>query len=749
MKGTFTLLFATVICVQSALAYNGFWKQYEGRVPTKGTKELNPEHYTVYALGNEIKQQLFNLSSNPASGITMDLPLPDGGFRTYKIWEHSIMEPALAAQFPEIKSFTGYAMDDKAAIAVLDYSPKGFHAMILDGANTYFIDPYSNVNDGYYLCYYKRDYKRPAGKEAHCSVADTEEDELKTGRVSLTNTGLPDIAKMTNGTDKRTYRLALACSGEYSIKVDGPNPTKNGVLAVMNTSMTRINGVYRSELGIEMILIANNADIIYLDPATDPYDDHFAQTMRDKNQTVVNGAIGAGNYDMGHVFDAGQASGVAELGVICRNAEKAKGLTGQVTPIGDAFDIDFVAHEMGHQFGAKHTFNASTGQCGPPNGAVNSAYEPGSGSTIMAYAGICGINDLQLHSDDFFHAHSLEQIGDFVINNSGASCASLTASGNNPATMPSVNSTYHIPYLTPFELVSPTAADADHDALTYCWEEWDLGDFGVNFAQTTEGPIFRSFKPVASETRVFPALDQLRGNVTSYLGEKLPSVERVMRFKLTVRDILNTWGIFNTSDDVMTLLVVNTGTPFAVKTPDSKTAYWQVNSSVEVTWEAANTNNAPINTSGVDIYLSLDDGKTYPYLLAQNIPNTGSATVTVPADAHTASARVKVKGAGNVFFDISNEGFVINSWPAGVDNITWANDISIFPVPAKDLLNITMSNGRSYTLTLFNALGQQVWNVAAAGRASVNVGSYAKGVYSLRITDANTGERIVKQVTIQ
>lgn len=747
MKSVLIYFVVFVATALPAFAYNNIWKQHEGRVPTKGTRELNPERYLVYHLDNEyMKQQLFSLSSNPASGMLIDLPAPDGSFKKYKIWEQSNMDPVLAAKFPEIKSFTGYDINNKGSIAVLDFSPRGFDAMILNGDETYLIDPYSNVNDGYYLCYYKSDYKRPAGKELQCGVQDDVEDELNKGRLYLTKSGLPDIQKITGGTIMHSYRLALACTGEYAKAVGGASPTKATVLAAMNTSINRINAVYRSEAGIEMILIANNEDLIFLDGSTDPFTTKNPDTMMTENQAYTNTNIGAANYDMGHVFDAGSGNGKADLGVICKNADKARGVSGQVTPVGDVFDIDFVAHEMGHQFNAKHTFNASSSQCGNNNGAFNSAYEPGSGSTIMAYAGICTINDLQQHSDDYFHAHSLDQIAGYV---AGVTCGTTNPSTNTPASVGSFNNTFFIPYQTPFELTAPTATDADHDALTYCWEEMDLGDFGADFIHTVDGPIFRSFKATASETRVFPQLDMIRNNITFYLGEKLPASQRVMKFKLTVRDILNGWGIFNTPSDEITLQVVNTGTPFSVSAPNTASDYWQVNSTVDVKWDVANTNAAPINTTGVDIYLSLDDGQTYPIILAQNVPNTGTASVTVPADAFTASARVKVKGASNVFFDISNAGFIINQWPASVKQVSWADDVKLYPVPADDILNIQIDNSREYSVSVSNALGQQVLMQTLSKTTVINTGSWTAGFYNLQLTDVESGERLVKRVIVR
>lgn len=236
--------------------------------------------------------------------------------------------------------------------------------------------------------------------------------------------------------------------------------------------------------------------------------------------------------------------------------------------------------------------------------------------------------------------------------------------------------------------------------------------------------------------------------MTNYLGEKLPSVDRSMHFKLTVRDILNNWGITTTSDE-MTVLVANTGTPFSVTEPNASSDYWQINSTVNIKWNVGGSDQTPISTPGVNIYLSIDDGITYPYLLAENVPNNGSASVTVPADAITLAARVKVKGAGNIFFDISNEGFEINQWPASVTAISWAKDVNVFPVPATDKLHIEIRNNKTYSAVVLNALGQQVYAGEMSSNKVINTAAMPVGVYSLQLIEKGSGERLVKQFAKQ
>lgn len=739
------LLLSFTTC--SALAASVTWNRVnENETVIRGSRQIFPDKYNVFAVNrSELSAFLAALPETPQSAVTFTLPAPDGSSKTFRVWQTPVIATGAAGY---ARTFTAVAVDDNRVTAKLDHTLWGFHAMIFDGSNTYFIDPYSNEDNGYYTCYYKRDYRNKKVIQP-CTVGDQHEDELGGQRINLTGTGLPAQQLKVNGAQKHTYRLALACTGEYAVAVCGSTtPTKPLVLSAMITSMNRVNGVYERELGITMELVPNDTLVICLNGNNDPYSNSNGFSMKSQNQHTIDSAIGTLNYDIGHVFSTA-GGGIAELKCVCDISSKAEGVTGQNTPVGDAFDIDYVAHEMGHQFGATHTFNSNT--CGTANVATISSFEPGSGSTIMAYAGICDMADnIQAHSDDYFHAMSLDQVSTFISSPiTGGSCGVTTTSGNTPAVVPSFAQTYSIPYLTPFEITAPQAADADHDRLTYCWEQWDLGDFGKTFNATgANGPIFRSFKDNESQTRIFPVLDSIINNVNKYLGEKLPDDTRTLNFTLTVRDIYNGWGCFNTPSDKITLNVINTGAPFTVSEPNTAAAYWQSGTNVQVKWNVANTNMAPINAANVDIFLSMDNGQTYPIVLATNTPNDGNEIVTVPAGIHTASARVKVKGAGNVFFDISNEGFIINQWPACIWNVDDPQGISIYPVPAKDRLFVKTCYPGDKKIMIYNSVGQQLMSGVVANLTSIDLQGWAAGVYYINVVDAG-GAHQVRKFTIE
>jgi hypothetical protein len=470
--------------------------------------------------------------------------------------------------------------------------------------------------------------------------------------------------------------------------------------------------------------------------------------MLNENQTTCTNRIGSANYDIGHVFSTG-GGGIASLNSICSNTNKAKGVTGSSNPVGDAFDIDYVAHEMGHQFGGPHTFNNnSLGSCSG-NRSGNNAYEPGSGSTIMAYAGICGTDDLQNNSDAYFHANSLQNIYTAITATSKNNCPVKVVTGNAPSGIPAFTQTYAIPFQTAFELTAPAAIDslATDTLTTYCWEQYDRGAASTWPNAQATGPIFRSFYPTTSRTRIFPRIDKIVNNIYDYIGEKAPPVARTLRFKLAVRATYQGLGATNYSDDSIHLDVINTTTPFKVTAPNTAIT-WNIGNTESVTWDVSGTTAAPISAANVDIFLSTDGGYTYPITLATGVPNTGSANVVVPVVPVTNTARVKVKGAGNVFFDISNTNFRI-SFPLGAEEVLAANnDVKIFPIPASDVLNITNTATGNMNVSVYNTIGQAVWNGNMQTELQLNVKDWAKGVYYIHFNSDN-GSRFSKPVVIQ
>ena len=586
-----------------------------------------------------------------SANVILFLPLPDGGFGRFRIVESPVMAPELAAKFPDIKTYAGQGLDDPTATVRLDWTPQGFHAMILSASETIYIDPYSQGDRAHYLCYFKRNARRSTPLPFN-NPDFIDEDGAGKRIEDLLAQGVA----VPSGDELRTYRTVVAATGEYTAFHGG---TVALAMAAIVTAMSRVNGVYERDVAIRMTLVANNNLVIYTNPATDPYTNSSGFLMLAENQANVDAEIGNANYDIGHVFSTG-GGGIASLGVPCRTGLKARGVTGLPSPIGDPFYIDFVAHEIGHQYSATHTFNGNSGNCAGSQHTPATAYEPGSGTTIMAYAGICSPQNIQLNSDDHFHTASIDQMITYSTLGDGNTCPTITATGNNAPVPDAGTGGFTIPINTPFSLIG-SATDPNGHPMTYNWEEFDLGPTGHPNSPAGNAPIFRSFPSQTVPERIFPQISDIVNN-TQTLGEILPSYTRSLTFRLTVRD--NQLGGGGVDHDQLTFTANDGAGPFLVTAPNTAVT-WTGNTSETVTWDVANTDVSPVSAGTVNILLSDDGGFTYPHSLATGVTNDGSETITVP-NISTTTARVKVEAATNIFFDISNTDFTIVMGAASV-----------------------------------------------------------------------------------
>jgi hypothetical protein len=598
------------------------------------------------------------------AGVELTLPMPDGSFTRFRVAASPILAPELAAAFPEIRTFRAQGIDDPTATARLGWTATGFHAIVLGETGTVMVDPAANGNISVYVSVRKGDI--PAKTGFQCLVQDTTPPGLLRAENSF---------PFTNGTLLRTYRMALAATGEYTVDAGG---TKALALSRMTATMNRVNGIYERELAVRLIVAtgtgADPTALIYTDGSTDPYTNDDGSAMLDENQATLDAVVGTANYDVGHVFSTG-GGGIAMLGTVCRSSDKAHGVTGMSDPVGDAFAVDYVAHEIGHQFGGSHTFNSESSSCGGGNRNAAHAYEVGSGSTIQAYAGICSPENLQPHSHDYFHVESLDEMTAFITSGSGSTCGSTAATGNTPPTV-NAGAAYTIPARTPFAL-SGTATDPDGDALTYVWEQFDLGtaSSSVATATTDDGsrPLFRSHAPASGgATRTFPSLSSVLNSAnvppstyscsggTCLTGEVLPTTSRTLTFQLTVRDNRTGGGAIATGSTQLTVSAA--AGPFRVTSPNTAVTL-AGGAPHTVTWDVAATAAAPIGATEVRILLSADGGTTFPTVLAATTPNDGTQDVTLPGAA-TNSARIKIEAVGNVFFDVSDTDFSIAAGPA-------------------------------------------------------------------------------------
>ncbi|MEQ1922062.1 MAG: reprolysin-like metallopeptidase [Pyrinomonadaceae bacterium] len=668
---------------------DGIWSRVDAASLRKSAAERThtPDRFAAFSLNKDQLRQLLDNAPEEFTGesdLILSLPMPDGTLARFAVEHSLIVEPGLLKKFPELgATYRGQGIDDPTATVRFDLLPSGFHAIILSATGTVMLDPYSANKPDVYMSYFKSDVRKT--DEFTCEVGDggfSSISQVKSAKreEQFAHAAAPEV---TSGTQLRTYRLAVAANWEYCQAVGAG--TTSGCLAAQVVTMNRVNGVYERDVAIRMIMVANNNLIVFATDNTaacggvacttnnDGYSNGNGGTMLGQNQTKLDTVIGSGNYDIGHVFSTG-GGGVAGLRVPCTTS-KANGVTGQGSPVGDPFDIDYVAHEMGHQWGGNHTFNGASGSCSGGNRSAANSYEPGSGISIMAYAGICGAQDLARNSIDTFHVRSLEEIVAYSQTSTGNNCAVTTSTGNTPPTVTGPGN-FTIPIQTPFSLTA-SATDANGDTLTYDWQQYNTGGgTGTTAVPNSDGdgvgrPIFRPYLPTTSATRYFPSLTYIlnnanvppstydcgRGTPFCLTGELMSNMARTMNFQVVVRDNRANGGGINTATSAVT--VSTAAGPFSVTAPNTAVSFTG-GSSQTVTWNVANSNLTPVNAANVDILLSTDGGLTFPTVLLAATPNDGNQAVTIPNIA-TTNARIMVRGSGNIFFDVSNTNFTITA----------------------------------------------------------------------------------------
>ena len=721
----FTLLFLLIALL--GFGQQNYWTKTE-RIAYNEIRErrAQPAVFSLYRVDlPKIKEALAmapqRFSANESTVVKF--PDADGHFRNYVIQESPVMEPELQAKFPQIRTYTGWQKDNTGNTIQICVTPEnGISIMYFDGWDLSYLDSYTKDNSSFIL--YKRSDLAKNNRLFECQVEDLlkHSDNPSTMKAPLVSDG-----------QMRTYRLALAATREYTAFHGG---TVAGAMAAMATTMTRVNGVFEKTVSTRMVMVANNNLVVYT-AEPDPYTNNDGFAMLNQNQSTLDGIIGSFNYDIGHVFSTG-GGGVAALGSVCAPSAKGRGVTGSPAPVGDPFDIDYVAHEMGHQFGANHTFRANTGACaGNANNAT--AYEPGSGSTIMGYAGICGSsNNVQSNSDAYFHAASVVEMYTFVSSLS-ASCAVVTAN-NNLVPVANAGADYIIPRSTAFALTG-TGSDPNSDPITYLWEQYDnQNNIQPPVSTATTGPVYRSFIPTVSPTRYFPRMASILANNLTPTWEVTPSVARTLNFSLLVNDNKATGN--QAARDAMVVTVTNDG-PFTVT---SHTANIPYNAAVPtaVTWNVAGTNAGAINTQTVSILLTKDGGINWQ-VLASNVPNNGLALVTLPNE-DIASARIMVKADGNIYFAVNPSYFSIQSFLSTAENEV--KSFVIYPNPAKDELNIRLSSpSESGTYKMYDASGKLVKEGKLRGEAKIRLDALVSGNYVLSV-ELSSGKRHTEKIIV-
>ena len=663
---------------------DGLWTEIDDsalrRRPVEKTR--TPERYRTFNLDKRVMdQKLYSAPEEFSSAGTakiIELPMPDGSLAKFS-YEHSlVVEPGLLEKYPELgATYVARGIDDPSATARFDFLPSGFHAIILSTKGTVIIDPYAVGDTENYVSYRKKDLERVDNFK--CEVGESNLDALlNPDLLDAQRFFAVDAPQVVSGTQLRTYRLAVSATSEYAASVGGN--TVAGTLLAQVLILNRVNGIFERDLAIRMVLVANNNLLVFagdnltcgaaLDEACSSANDVFTNSsgsaMLGQNQAKTDALIGSANYDIGHVFSTG-GGGVANLAVSC-GSSKARGVTGLSNPLGDAFAIDYVAHEMGHQWGANHTYN-SGGGCASQR-AGGSAYEPGSGVTIMGYAGICSGQNLARNSIDTFHVKSLEVIATYSQIGNGNNCAQITPTGNTPPEVSVAGGViFDIPKQTPFTLTA-VGSDANGDTITYDWQQYDLGVSTTAVPNTDEGgasPIFRPYLPTTSPSRTFPSMQFILANgsvppstyscqgFTCLTGELMPQIARTMTFQVIARDNRPNGGGVNTA--TATVAVDGNSGPFAITSQAAPVGYGSL-STQAVTWSVNGTATPPVNAANVKISFSSDGGLTFPIVLAESTPNDGAENIVMP-NLTTSSGRIKIEAVGKIFFDISDANFVV------------------------------------------------------------------------------------------
>lgn len=723
--------------------------QWNRTAPTKAVTKKD-DHSAYYSLDiNMIRTQLLRAQEVGGSKIIISLPTLEGKIEKFAVNSFPVIDHEIANQY-NLGSYVGTGVDDPGKYVRFSVAPNDFQSMIISGGKYEFIEP-ASADKTIYSIHGK------TAKNGHAFVCNTKEDKQSVARMQdLMAKG--ETAK-SNNQKYHTLRLAMSVTGEYTAYFGGAA----NALTQINATLTRVNGVFEQEFNLHLNMV-NAPNLIFTNAATDPYSD--ADYMCKWNYELMNvlhgGTYGVtdSTFDIGHLFGATGGGGNAGcIGCIGSNDVtfttisasstdacatsagvaygynspsnyKGSGITSpaNAVPMGDSFDIDYVAHEIGHQLGDNHTYsyNEGTGVC----------VEPGSGSTIMGYAGITGTNtDVQQHSDPYFHSVSIDQV---QTNLSTVTVDVETPITNNPPVVTAMTTTYTIPKSTAFVLTA-SATDPDGDALTYNWEQVNssslangigkasgTGDGASAIGNTTSGASFRSWPASSSPTRYFPKLSTVLGgavkNTTDF--EAASTVARTTNFRVTVRDN-KVGGQAQTAYATQTI-VVGSAAAFTVNS-----ATLTPNANSTITWVVSGTTASPYNVANVKIDYTYDNGTTWT-VLAASVPNSGSASVFVPASLAGKSGHIRVSAIGNVFYAVKQNNVGTLS-TAEVGNV---KTVQIYPNPVDDILNVKNISSKS-TYEIYSAPGQLIGK-GIVGDGKIVVRDLVKGIYFINIDENGT-----------
>ncbi len=734
LVSTITILFLAF----SGFAQSTYWKRDPLAIAPSAPslQGLSGDELKVFRLEEKSFREL--LSSNSAQKgkrSTMFFPDSDGRMIPFSVVENPVFSSGLAKKYPDIKSYSGYSLENASDRIRFSVSPGGIESMMVHGAevNATFMQKTSPSRDAYVV--YKRDEAALLETDFICLTKDN----IQSSKQASTN-------RVADDQTLRTYRIAVSATGEYTQFHGG---SVADALAAINATLTRVNEVFERDLAVRLELVANNDEIIFTNPLTDPY----TNNLNTQVQNTITANIGAANYDVGHLLHRDSDGGNAGfIGSVCVNNQKGSAYSSANNPVGDVYDLDFVAHELGHQFGANHTWSFES------EGTLVQV-EPGSGTTIMGYAGIVQGNNVEPNGDDYFHYLSIFQIAEYL---ETTSCAAETALSNVPPVIVPLGD-FIIPKGTPFVL-DGNATDANSgDLLTYTWEQVDNGivtssTFGPD---NPSGANFRSQRPTVSDTRYFPKLAEIiQGNITQInppinsAWETVSNVERDLNFALTVRD--NAAGGGQVVSDLVNVQVLNNAGPFVV-TSQGETTSFMAGSTQTINWQVANTNQSPIDAQLVDLLLSVDGGDSFPVVLAQNVLNDGEHNIQLPG-LPTSEGRIMVKASDNIFLAVNAADFTIVQTPFVLDFSSLVFDVcqpANLVVPFNyettggfnELVSFT-SSGSPAGLEVNFSPSSAITDNSPVTLTLSNTGGVAAGSYPIKVLASSASESREVELTV-
>lgn len=746
-----------ILGLQSNYGQNINWKPVDSQKKFSSNelmlRDNFPNSYELFSTDfNSLKETLKSAPAEATAtsiqeGLMLNLPGSEGMAESYYVFYSPVMEEGLAVQFPELRSYKAISAKNPLNVMYISISPEfGMHMMGNNiNGETYFVDTYTKDKNNYIV------YKLQNIQNRN-SFQCFNDDQVPSVPVVSENA---TKGMLMNDGNLRTFRLALAGTVEYAafhVNAAGLNngtdvQKKGAVLAAMNALVTRLNSIYEREVASKFVLVENNIALIFL--TTDSFDNTNTQVLINQSQTVITQVIGANKFDIGHTLATETGGGLAALGSICVNASKAKGVSGVPAPVGDPFVVTIVSHEVGHQLGASHTFNDNENGSCQGNRSDNTAAEPGSGTTIMSYSGLCDPNNVNGNiTDAYFHYLSLGQMRAVL---TSSQCAVLTAN-NNPAPIIQNQLKKTIPHSTPFVLTAEATDANNQTTLTYSWEQLDVEEsVQPPAAENTVGPNFRSFPPTGRKYRSFPSENvvlagtpQEDNGVVSSKWERLTNVpERTFLFGVTVRD--NNALLGGQSKSIYVPVKTANAGPFLITYPnnitDTPAVNWYSGTQQNITWNVAGTTGNGVNTANVKISYSLNNGTSYTTLL-ESTPNDGSEMITLPVlDETNVNVRIKIEAVGNIYYTVSKRLTIYGKNVASTD--FELDNFKLFPNPTSDLINLsfTSESNTDIVFKIYDFRGRKVYNHTVKNNGSIqhsiDMSKMSSGVYILNISDGN------------